>query len=193
VPAEDISQEVRKRIAKAQSQMQKLQEAQAKSGTGGTGGPNAGRGGMGGAGASGKAARAARWVLITQAGGVRGYLAQLDGLGAVFAVPGSGDKWRYFRNVTGGNRTPEERDLSNDNRLFWTSERPSMTREFCDFVGIPAAAMLVIFLPIELEDRMAELEKAYKGLSDDQIAQTRFQAIQKDGRYDVMVVGQTPR
>jgi hypothetical protein len=37
------------------------------------------------------------------------------------------------------------------------------------------------------------LEKAYQGRSEDQIAQTRFQAIQKDGRYDVMVVGQTPR
>lgn len=193
LPSEDISEKVAARVKQAQRQLEQLQQSQAKSGTGGKGGPNTGLGGSGGSGASGKAARAARWVLIAQGPDIRSYLAQLDGLGAAFAVPGSGDRFRYFRNVASSNRTSEERDLGGENRIFWSFEKPSMIREFCQYVGISGADMLVIFLPVEVEQRMAELERSYKGLSEDQIAQTRFRVVPKDGRYDVAVAGQTPK
>jgi len=135
--------------------------------------------------------RAARWVLISQGTDIRSYLVQLDGLGAAFAVPGRGDRYVYFHNVATSNRTSEERDIGRENRIFWTFEKPSMVRDFCQYVGIPNTDTLLMFLPVELEERMAKMERNYQNKREDQIKQTRFQIVKGDGRYDVVVTAQT--
>jgi hypothetical protein len=193
MPPEDIPKKVADRISQAKNRLEKALQTPPKTGTGGKGGSGSGIGGMGGGGATGRAARPARWVLIAQGTDIRSYLVQLDGLGAAFAVPGRGDRFVYFHNVVGSNRTSEERDLGGENRIYWTFEKPSMVRDFCQFVGISNADMLVMFLPVELEERMAEMERNFQNKSEEQIAQTRFRIVQRDGRYDVVVAGQTLR
>jgi predicted Ser/Thr protein kinase len=190
VPQEDVSTTVAMRLDQARSSLQKLQDRLAKSGTGGNRKSKTGPGGSDGSGVSGRSARAARWVLVGQGTDIRNYLMQLDALGAAFAVPGRGGQFIYFRNMASPSRTSEERDLSGENRIYWTFEKPSMVREFCRYVGIPNADILVMFLPLELEERMAEMERNYQGKSEGQIAQTRFRIIQRDGRFDVIVAAQ---
>lgn len=191
LPTEDVPKKVVDRISQAKNRLEKALQKQPKTGTGGKGGSRTGPGGSGGSGASGKAARAARWVLISQGSDIHSHIIQLDGLGAAFAVPGRGDRFVYFHNAASSNRTSEERDLGGENRIYWTFEKPSMVREFCQMVGIPNADMLVMFLPVELEERMAEMERNYQGKGEEDVAQTRFRIVQRGGRYDVTVVGQT--
>ena len=48
-------------------------------------------------------------------------------------------------------------------------------------------------MPEELEQKLLKLEKAYRGLEEDQIHETKFRVLEKDGRFEPQVVEQTPR
>jgi hypothetical protein len=46
-------------------------------------------------------------------------------------------------------------------------------------------------MPQDLEERLAELERKYKGLPEDEIYETKFQVFRSANGYDVRVVHQT--
>ncbi|MBN2578153.1 MAG: hypothetical protein JXB10_04105 [Pirellulales bacterium] len=146
----------------------------------------------GGAG-SGEGGRAARWILRFNLSSPRDYLTQLDGLGATVAFPAEGDKWRYFYNPSGSNRRSELRDLGSENRVYWIDNNSASVARVASFLGIPPPSFMVAFLPPELENRMLQLELAYKGLKEEEIRSTQFECIRRGGKLDVIVVGQTPR
>jgi hypothetical protein len=51
---------------------------------------------------------------------------------------------------------------------------------------------MIMFLPLELENRMLELELAYMGTkAEEDIAQTHFQVVRAGGGFDVQVSSQT--
>lgn len=158
------------------------------------GGSSAPRGGSGGGGPTGRAARPSRWVLACRSSGIQDYLQQHDGIGAVFAFPSSGDRWTYYHNAGDpGRRTKEERNPDDDNRICWTTEKRSTVEEICRFLGIGRADLMVMFLPIELEERMAKMEREYANREEDEILSTQFELYRAGGRYDVRVMRQTPR
>jgi hypothetical protein len=61
-------------------------------------------------------------------------------------------------------------------------------------LGVPSAPFMVVFLPRPLEDKMLKLELAFQGArSEDEIAQTEFEAVPRGGGYDVIVIDQKLR
>jgi len=149
-------------------------------------------GGGKGSGATGRAARPARWVLHFKTSSPGDYLAQLEGLGASVAFPLSGSQWKYAINPASNPRF-ENRNLDNENRLFWVDDRPQSVRAITEHLGIPPAPVMAAFLPLELEERMLKMELAYKNLEEDEILSTQFECFQRGGGYDVMVVNQIPK
>jgi hypothetical protein len=153
-------------------------------GTGGTGGQGGGTG-------SGRGGRTARWVLKFKTRSAQDYLAQLEGLGATLAFQLRGEKWRFFDRPSSQQDRWHDRELADDNRLYWIDENRQAVDSVAEVLRLPPAPFMVAFLPLELEARMAELEKNYQGRQEDEIRSTIFEVIRRGGKYDVMVIKQT--
>ena len=147
----------------------------------------------GGGSGGGRAGRAARWVLQFNTSAASEYLSQLGGLGAEVAFPQQGDSYLYFSNL-GGSPTSSTRDLSSESRIYWMDSDPRSYRSVAARLNVPSPPFMVAFLPAALEEKMLKLEKAYKGVQDeDKIAQTVFECVRRGGGYDVIVVDQRLR
>jgi hypothetical protein len=144
-------------------------------------------------GGSGRDARAARWILKFNTRSVRDYLVQLDGLGIAIAFPQKGDKFLYFFSASSPNRTSEIRSVAGESRLSWPDRNAALLAPVCRELGIPVAPLMLLFLPVELEERFLKLELGYNNLEEDQIESTTFEVVRRGGRYDVMVVTQEAR
>jgi hypothetical protein len=191
----DQGEEVIEQTAVAQSALDRLSQARSQLDSNlNQGAPEGGRaGGGGGTGTTGRGARVARWVLHFDTESSHHYLAQLDGLGAEIAFPAVGNRWQYFVNVGSPQRRSEIRDLGGESRLYWVDEKPQSIGGVAQVLGIPMPPFMIVFLPVRLEDRMLEMELAYKNLAEDQILRTDFHVIQRGASYDVRVTSQIPR
>jgi hypothetical protein len=151
-----------------------------------------GGGSEGTGGGTGRAGRAARWVLRFNTTSPQNYLAQMGGLGAEVAFPQQGDQYIYFSNLS-SSPTRTVRDLSDENRIFWIDQDRGSFGGVAQTLGVPSAAMMLALLPVELEQRMTQLELAFKGATSEQeIIQTVFECVRRGGGYDVIVVDQKP-
>ena len=149
-------------------------------------------GGGGGTGTS-SGERAARWVLRFNHASVPDYLRQLDGLGATIAFPTDGGKYRYFNDPSAPNPRSEVRGVDPGSQVFWINDDAATAANVCQHLRIPVAPFMVALLPKQLEGRMADLEKAYQGLAENEIASTQFEVVFRGGMYDVFVASQTRR
>jgi len=137
--------------------------------------------------------RMLRWSMKfnTRDGG--DYLRQLQGLGAILAVQIGPNDFK----VVDLSKAPfrlEDRDLSTIKRIWWFDDNPASVQSLMAAMGLRVRAMRVAaFIPPELEEDLAQKEKAYKGLEPDQIYETKFEVVNAGGRYDVRVMGQTPK
>jgi hypothetical protein len=182
--AAETAQSTLDRLAAARQQLDANLNQGASQGTG-TGG--------GGTGAAGRGARVARWVLHFNTRSAKHYMAQLDGLGAVIAFPLTGNRWRYYFDISSDRRRSEIRDLSDENRLYWVDEKPHSIAGVAQELGIPASPFMIVFLPVTLEERMLAMELAYRNLREDEIQRTDFEVVETGARYDVRVLRQIPR
>lgn len=157
----------------------------------GTGGGK-GQGGSGGTGLSGRAARPARWVLQFQTKSTEDYLAQFEGLGATIAFPAQGNKWRFFPRPASNPSESTIKDLANENRLYWIDENQRNVAGVAAALGISSSGEMIMFLPLELEEKMLKLELSYRGLREEDIQTTKF-GVTRGAGYDVMVVDQVAR
>lgn len=147
-----------------------------------------------GSGSSGRAGRAARWILRFDTRSPRHYIEQLEGLGAELAFPETGDQWRYFDNLTAASPTTSLRDLSRETRIYWVDQNPQTYRAVGNLLGARDAPMMVVFLPIVLEQRMLEMELNYMGRKEEEdILQTEFVVVRRGGKLDVQVQSQRLR
>jgi hypothetical protein len=151
------------------------------------------RGGGGGSGLTGRAARPARWIITFNFSGVDDYLEQLEGLGAVVAFPAQGNNWRFFSKPSSKRTLSVTRDLATESRFYWVNDDSTMAHRVATALGLSGAQFLTVFLPLELEERMVELETSYMNLEEDEIASTRFQCIPAARGYDIKVAGQIPK
>ncbi len=154
-------------------------------------------GGSGGTSSKGRGERLVRWMLRIESRGIRGeairdYLVQIEGLGGVIAFPAKGDQWLYVYHASDpAQRSTREKDLSDENRIYWTNEKRETVIDVCNYLGIARADLMVMFLPTELEERMARLECEYQNKTEDEIAQTIFLVVREGGKYGVRVIAQT--
>jgi hypothetical protein len=64
----------------------------------------------------------------------------------------------------------------------------------CHVLGTSPAEFMIVFLPVDLENRMLELELAYGGAKEEEdVVQTHFQVVPRDGGFDVQVSSQVVR
>lgn len=155
-----------------------------------------GRGGPGGA-SRPPDPRMLRWTLLFNTRTGEDYVRQLRGLDAILAVPvkeGERPEYRLVRNLSQRPAQLLDEDLSKINRIYWIDNNPRSVQEVMSALGVRVRpSHFVAFMPHELEQKLLRLEKAHRGLEEDQIFETKFRIVEKDGRFEPEVVEQTPK
>jgi hypothetical protein len=166
------------------------------SGVGGKGRPN-GSGTSGstkGNNLSKRQKRLLRWTMIFNTRDGNDYAAQLDALGAILAVPSPGGKeYLLIRDLKGRPAQGKVEDLASIQSIYWIDDKPDSVAGLAWALGINPPKHIVAFFPAELENKLAELERAYKGLKEDDIAETRFDIIRGASGYEPKVTFQSAK
>jgi hypothetical protein len=146
-------------------------------GTGDQTGPGSGKGKL-----SERQKRLLRWTMVFNTRSGADYLRQLALLQAIIAIPEPDGQYRVYRVLQRGAMSKIE-DLSDIKSIYWIDDRPESVRGLCDALGVPGQPQhFVAFFPQALEDRLAQLERDYRGLREDQIHSTRFEIINNEPR-----------
>lgn len=163
-------------------------------GGGGANGPGGGKGDGGGGGndLAGRAAKQARWILKFESKSTQDYLAQFEGLGAEIAFAAEGNKWKFFPRPATNPSLSNLRTLANENRLYWIDDKPQNVTSAAAALGVSGSEM-IMFLPLDLEKRMLEMELSYRKRQPEQIQTTTFGVTRSGGEYDVIVLDQVAR
>ena len=179
--------------------------------------PGAGRGGRGSGGGRGEGVgpgegggrgegkqnlsrrekRLLRWSMSFNTRTGEDYVRQLRGLGAILAIPvkeGQKPEYKVVRNLSQRPAQLLEEDLSKINRIYWIDDKPRSVMEVMNVLQVRLKpSHFIAFMPIELEQKLFELERAYKGLEEDQILETKFRIIESGGSFRPEVMEQTPK
>lgn len=172
----------------------------AKPGTGnGTTGGDFGKGnGPGGPGAGSTYARALRWVIKFDTSSGGDYVNQMAGLSATILVPSPDNKKLYiFKNPS----APKPLVVASDADLALLAQMIRFDDVRVKSVEAVAQALQLDYTPVaflayfprEIEDKLAGMEKAYRGKPIESIKQTTFKVVMKGGKYDLIVTDQILR
>jgi hypothetical protein len=174
------------------------------SGSGGGKGTGVGTGEGGGRGEgkqnlSRREKRLLRWTMRfnTQTGG--DYVRQLRGLGAILAIPvkegkGQPPEYRIVRDLSSRPAKLLNEDIAKINRIFWIDDNPRSVMEVMAVLQVRGRpSHFIAFMPIELEQKLFDLERAYKGLAEDDILETKFRIVESGGQFRPEVLEQTPK
>lgn len=144
--------------------------------------------------------RMLRWSMLFNTASGPDYVSQLQGLGAILAVPvredANGRDYRIIRDMARRPAQLVNEDISQIQRIYWIDDKPQSVRDVLTVLGVPLRQVpshFVAFMPEELERKLFELEKAYlakhnPGHSEDDIVETRFR-INRTGRgYEPQVI-----
>jgi hypothetical protein len=166
-----------------------LKPGKGQGGTGEGGGKGGGKGmGEGDGVGEGKSAtlsqrekRMLRWSMIFDTRTGLDYLHQLRSLGAILAIPTGpdGKTYKIVRDLSGrGPAKLLDEDISSIQRIFWIDDRPESVQAIMQAIHCNLhPTHFVAFMPPALEQELFELEKKYRGLSEDQIHETKFQVV----------------
>ena len=154
--------------------------------------------GPGGYGADSTRARGLRWVIRFRTSSGRDYLAQLRSLGAILVVPTPPDfknRMYIFRDlnnpVPGTVMTPEDWDTL-ANQIRFCDFKQESGRQISEAIGLPfTAPYFWAFFPKGLENDLARMETSYQNRRAEDIEETVFQAVQRAGRFELVVARQT--
>jgi hypothetical protein len=144
--------------------------------------------------------RMARWAMLFDTHNGPDYLRQLAGLGAVLAIPVREGPQGYEyeivqnRNLLHPPARLVKEDLSKYKGIRWTDDNADSVAQVMQTLGLPMRPPhFVAFMPLPLEDRLAQLEKRFKGRAEDDIFETRFKIIPTGTNYTPIVIDQTPK
>ena len=176
-------------------------KGQGGSGTGGGYGSGTGSGHGSGTGSgknlSQRQKRLLRWSMTFNTQNGDDYLNQLrdikPGGGAILAIPKGGGKFEVIRNLAQRPPQGQIEDIGGIKRISWVDDKPESVAGLARALGIPAPEYFIAFFPQELESELARLETGYKGLKEDDIAETRFVVERAADGYHPRVVDQTPK
>jgi hypothetical protein len=206
-PIQFDEKELRRRIPANALVFDRLHEANQRiRGTEGPSGPGGGKAGEGdgpGAGKQGKGKlaeqrdRMLRWSLLFDTQNGRDYVAQLNGLGAILAVPVGKDEnkpdFKIIRDLKARPAKLLDEDIGKIKRIYWLDDKPQSVGDVMTVLGVKAKpSYFVAFMPEELENKLLKLEKAYldkhhKGRTERDILETLFRIKRIDKRYELEV------
>jgi hypothetical protein len=142
--------------------------------------------------------RMLRWSMLFNTSNARDYLDQLQGLGAILAIPvKESPTGREYRLVYDLSRRPAELkndDISKIQRIYWIDDKPQSVLDVMSVLGVQLPqppSHFVAFMPEALEEKLFDLEKKYKGLPEDQILETKFRIKRTAGGFEPEVISQT--
>jgi hypothetical protein len=179
-----------------------------KGGTGSGGGSGDGKGkGTGdgrGDGSSGKLTqrekRMLRWSMLFNTRNAPDYLSQLQGLGAILAVPvrenGANREYRIIRNLAARPAKLLQEDVSQIQRIYWVDDNPQSVMDVMNVLRVPVRpSHFVAFMPEALENKLFQLEKKYldahhPGRTEDDIVETKFRINHSGNGYEPEVIDQ---
>ena len=178
---------------------EKLYGARAGSGSGTTGGNPGNGNGPGGTGADSTNQRGLRWLIKFDTNNGVDYIGQMAGLKAILLVPShDGKKFYIFRNPT----TPKPLVVATDAELSqmaadmirFEDGRPRSVEVVGETLQLDfKPVMFIAYFPRDFEEKLAGLEKGYKGKQPEKIKQTTFKVVMKGGKYDLIVTDQILR
>jgi hypothetical protein len=143
--------------------------------------------------------RMLRWSMRFNTADGADYVRQLNGLGAIVAIPvkeGPKPEYRVVRDLAKRPAKLKEQDLSKINRIFWIDDNPRSVAQVMQALGRPdlRPSRFVAFMPEELEKKLYELEKDYvvkelkQPYDEQRIAETRFKVVKDGGRFRPEIV-----
>jgi hypothetical protein len=140
--------------------------------------------------------RMLRWVMRFNTVNGRDYLAQLQGLGAILAIP-TDDSLKNFKLIEDLSARPAkllDGDPGQLHRIYWGDDNPQSVRDVMAILGVQLQPKLFYaFMPEELEKKLFDLEKQwlnkrYPGRGEDDIEETRFKINRTKKGYEPEVV-----
>jgi hypothetical protein len=155
-------------------------------------GQDTGRGSDKGAGDGSKRyERTLRWVMVFDTYNGEDYANQLNGLGAILAIPRGKDKYMVIRDLRKRPAQLIDEDIEKIKRIYWVDDKRESITPLCMALGInPTPDHVVAFFPEKLESQLLSIETKYKGLREEQIYETRFKVRKTAGGYEPVVVDQ---
>jgi hypothetical protein len=137
--------------------------------------------------------RMLRWTMAFNTRDGRDYAQQLKSLGAILAVelPNEPGKGTIYREITMPAKGEVE-ELNTIKRIWWIDDKPESVDALSRALGIrPTPRRIIAFLPLELEEKLLNLELHYRGAKEEDIKETVFEARNMGGgRYEPRVVQQ---
>jgi len=142
-----------------------------------------------------------RWSMLFNSNSGPDYLSQLQGLGAILAIPiredKNGPEYRIVRDLSARPAKLINEDISKIQRIYWIDDKPQSVQDVMAVLGHPELrpSHFVAFMPEELEQKLFRLEKAYldkhrKGRTEDDIVETKFKINHTRGGYEPEVSSQ---
>ena len=138
--------------------------------------------------------RQLRWAMTFNTQNGVDYLNQLDGLGAIVAIPQESGQFLVYHNLKNPREAKVE-DITKFNRIYWVDDKPPSVAGVMDALGLQGMhpSHFVAFMPEKLEKKLFEMELNYKGLKEDQIHETKFEVVKTANGYEPRVIDQTPK
>lgn len=137
--------------------------------------------------------RMIRWVMGFNSQDTRDYLRQLQGLGAILAVPiretAKGPVYGLIRNLSARPPKLHNEDVTKLNRIYWFDNNPESAAQVMSILRLRLRpSHFIAFMPEELEKKLYRLEKKYleehyPGRTEDDIERTKFQIRRAHGKY----------
>jgi len=144
--------------------------------------------------------RQLRWAMTFSTQNGIDYLNQLNGFGAIVAIP-QGDGQFFVLHDLKNPKSGKVEDISKFNRIYWVDNKPQSVESLTTALGLrgippPDHFFFAAFFPQELEQKLTDRELAYLqqryGKKDENIIhETKFDVIRSGGKYDVRVSGMT--
>ncbi len=132
-----------------------------------------------------------RWRLVFDTKDAEDYAKQLEDLGAILAVPEEKGGYRVFRDLKQRPAKGKVEDLKTIKRIFWIDDAPKSVASLAKALQLKAVPKHIIcFFPEKLEKELLDKELKYQKRKEDEIAETRFKVIRREGKYDVEVTEQ---
>src|SRR5262249_2282402 len=121
------------------------------------------------------------------------YATQLDALGAILAAPtGNGVEYLLIRDLKTRPVQGKVEDLAALERIFWIDDKPESVAGLARALGLKTNPRhIVAFFPLELESKLAQMERDHAGRKEADIAETRFDIIRGPGGYEPKVTFQS--
>jgi hypothetical protein len=139
--------------------------------------------------------RLLRWSMIfnTRDGG--DYASQLDALGAILAVPvANGKEYEIIRDLKTRPVQGKVEDPAALQRIYWIDDKPDSVAGLARALGIKTnPKVIVAFFPVELENKLAQMERDFAGRKEDDIAETRFDIVRSPNGYEPKVTSQSAK